>query len=301
MPNVDAEPDPFIVLETLPCDVLNALMLTIDLAVGGHISATCKKFHALFAEAAPTLARRHALHLLTMKVPRASKVFAEERWAVEPIDWQAVVQGLRKLKRMRPPGCPFQKYLRHLQGVAADDPEIIQRLLGVSMLPSSVAEAVDAERGHWTRATVAGLAIAGNDGQGEAQLLKRNLLGYPWALLGYPWVQSVRTTFVDEFSMRRFLQVLTWATADAPRLRLLMAEIQQISCRGTERFVMELHRQVREDGASAIDAMSRGEQRSIGCRQLMSFCHLVRIVGHATGAEPRAGEEPRERAVHFWA
>ena len=105
MPNVDAEPHPFIVLETLPCDVLNALMLTTDLAVGGHISATCKRFHALFAEAAPTLARRYALQLLASKVPHASKLFVEERWASEPIEWLAVVEGLRKLRSMPSPGC----------------------------------------------------------------------------------------------------------------------------------------------------------------------------------------------------
>ena len=77
------------------------------------------------------------------------------------------------------------------------------------MLPSSVVEAYDAERAHWTPATVAGLCVAKD------------------------------------------------ASFKIP---------------------------------VALDAMSRGEQRRLGCRQLMSFCHLVRIVGLANGAEPRAGE-----------
>ena len=99
------------------------------------------------------------------------------------------------------------------------------------------------------------------------------------------------STLLDEFSMQRFLNVLTWATAGVPHLRLLMAECEQIYCRGTERFLMDVRSEVRETGgASALDAMSRGEQRRLGCRQLMSFCHLVRIVGLANGAEPRAGE-----------
>ena len=150
------------------------------------------------------------------------------------------VQSLfKRLAKCPPPGCKYQKYLRWLQGSPADSDIVRRVLVGVSMLPASFREMTE---------------IVHENDDPKICFTKRSKIILHW-LFNHPdssysrgKLQKQLEKFLETekpigtfFNLRKFKIFMEYVMGDdkdpnnlslSKRLRLLMAEYYQISCRG---------------------------------------------------------------------
>ena len=211
----------------------------------------------------------------------------------------------RRLARMPPFTEPKegQKYLRWLVGEleathSADAPVVRRALVGLSLLPRSIATCFRASDGRWeppVRAAVQYLFAA-----------------YRAIAAPKERVDEAATRLFDFGRFERVCEGMLHDLAsvgedsDAPRvegcachpsvhpsqkLRLLMAEYEQIRCRGAAEFIdAPMPRSLRRGAIDleALEAAAMDHSWRSTHRQLGSFCQLVRLANH-------------DKEVEFWA
>eukprot|EP00931_Biecheleriopsis_adriatica_P035903 TRINITY_DN20696_c0_g1_i1.p1 TRINITY_DN20696_c0_g1~~TRINITY_DN20696_c0_g1_i1.p1 ORF type:complete len:283 (-),score=45.06 TRINITY_DN20696_c0_g1_i1:278-1126(-) len=177
------------------------------------------------------------------------------------------------------PGDPMQKYLRWLQGVPAGDERVLQSLWFVSLL-ADVEVHVDpvaaAGEGHVDQVTAA--AFLGLDAiwqrtagemrtadDVEALALSRGAKITP--ALGEQLKSSgclgIRRALEPHYKLADHIHVLEWILREGEKaLRVIMAEVYQISCRGIDTFL-------------GIEKDRPGPSHP---RQMESYKHLLAIV-----------------------
>lgn len=164
-----------------------------------------------------------------------------------------------QLSNLPSPGCQYQKYLRWLQGVPAGDERVVQSLWFLSVLSNPTQSAEKEEDP----------AMCGN-GQGKVcmdevnaavilglcALWTRDFVRSPRGLevptlsrevqitpklvkqLDNSQWQEIRRALEPQYRPTAHTQLLEWILEDgSPRLRVAMAEVQQILIRSAERFV----------------------------------------------------------------
>jgi hypothetical protein len=196
-----------------------------------------------------------------------------------------------------------QKYLRWLVGEleathSADAPVVRRALVGLSLLPRSIATCFRASDGRWeppVRAAVQYLFAA-----------------YRAIAAPKERVDEAATRLFDFGRFERVCEGMLHDLAsvgedsDAPRvegcachpsvhpsqkLRLLMAEYEQIRCRGAAEFIdAPMPRSLRRGAIDleALEAAAMDHSWRSTHRQLGSFCQLVRLANH-------------DKEVEFWA
>ena len=103
------------------------------------MATTCRTLYTIVGEV-PCHYYRHCLLQYLHLVPEERKVTRTVLPSVDQDgqDWRAVFREVhslfRRLAECPPPGCPYQKYLRWLQGI------VCRVLVGVSMLPASIRD-----------------------------------------------------------------------------------------------------------------------------------------------------------------
>ena len=148
-------------------------------------------------------------------------------------DWRMVLAqtGLlfKQLAGLKSPGCPFQKYLRWLEGLPADCPIVRRVLVGVSMLPKTFRELIEPV------SVVNPTMICFN-------LMAKTILS--WMFMddkeNYKKDRLQNIPRVDRnvgnyFEYERFKELIEYVSEDGEsdqRLRQIMAEYRQIVCRG---------------------------------------------------------------------
>ena len=311
-------------LTQLPSDLLSHILNACTDLTAAQLSSTCKRWLEVFNADGSRIARR-AIGSLLSKFTRGLKpehLLNSTRHGGPPwprqlvkgsadISWGELAlrlkSALAKLESMKSPGCQYQKYLRWLQGEPASSPTVVRGLLGVSMLPTSLADTVrlvptapqgkgaprwpfleidddhgqhsvpaeseDTKRTDWTLAVKRGLYVA--------------LSGEPGPSFPRAPSSVKRDQLLGSVDVPRFVLMLEWATGEQTRLRLVMAELHQIACRETRTFLTRPKYIATAERASQLERMPRKELAGAAGldRQTVSFTHLVRIVAAATGDE----------------
>lgn len=315
---------PVDLLEALPVDLLHRLFALLLLAdnkdeavsrshssaplhssmVGGGLFAACSQH----LRAAYLTLPEHAFRAPALALLGLSQTVSPMESIQEP-NWRHAYHTTcivwRRLARMPPFTEPKegQKYLRWLVGEleaahSADAPVVRRALVGLSLLPRSIATCFRASDGRWeppVRAAVQYLFAA-----------------YRAIAAPKERVDEAATRLFDFGRFERVCEGMlhdlasVGADSDAPRvegcachpsvhpsqkLRLLMAEYEQIRCRGAAEFIdAPMPRSLRR-GAVDLDALEAAAMdhswRSTH-RQLGSFCQLVRLANH-------------DKEVEFWA
>eukprot|EP00931_Biecheleriopsis_adriatica_P035904 TRINITY_DN20696_c0_g1_i2.p1 TRINITY_DN20696_c0_g1~~TRINITY_DN20696_c0_g1_i2.p1 ORF type:complete len:286 (-),score=34.12 TRINITY_DN20696_c0_g1_i2:278-1135(-) len=187
-----------------------------------------------------------------------------------------------QLCSFRSPGDPMQKYLRWLQGIPAGDERVLQSLWFVSLLANvemhcdqESAPDVEVQVDQVTAAAFLGLdanAIwqtkAGEMGRVddvEVLALSRRAkitpaLGEQLTSLG---CLGIRRALEPHYKLADHIHVLEWILREGEKaLRVIMAEVYQISCRGIDTFL-------------GIEKDRPGPSHP---RQMESYKHLLAIV-----------------------
>lgn len=146
-------------LTQLPSDLLSHILNACTDLTAAQLSSTCKRWLEVFNADGSRIERR-AIGSLLSKFTRGLKpehLLNSTRHGGPPwprqlvkgsadISWGELAlrlkSALAKLESMKSPGCQYQKYLRWLQGEPASSPTVVRGLLGVSMLPTSLADTV---------------------------------------------------------------------------------------------------------------------------------------------------------------
>ena len=149
-------------------------------------------------------------------------------------DWKRIFSNIRllfnQLSHCQPPGCSFQKYLRWVEGCPADCGIIRRVLVGVSMLPPTFRELTEPVR------EKEGTIICFN-------LRARTVLS--WLFLDDKdiykkdknekhWETECNVGQYFEFNkFKKLMEYVTEKEESEQRLRQLLAEYRQVSCRGS--------------------------------------------------------------------
>jgi len=240
LPTYKSDPDQIepITLDHLPEELLIAILCLLNLKDARSLSKTCEAFQAAF-KAVPNLLHRHwLLQSLWLTPETTTCIFFPD---TNNHDWRQARENVErlfeKLSLCKPPGCKYQKYLRWLQGEKADCPIIRKALVGVSMLPLYFLD-----------------MFQDSDQADKENLMERKekLTERSWKMLGwmFPYcevgsdspqsevdIPCKRSTNVGKyFDYQKFLKLMDFILLDPEesdkRLRQVMAEYHQISCRG---------------------------------------------------------------------
>jgi hypothetical protein len=313
---------PVDLLEALPVDLLHRLFTLLLLpdnkdeavsrshssaplhsSMAGHLAACSQHLRAAYLTLPEHAFRAPALALLGL-----SQTVSPMESIQEP-NWRHAYHTTcivwRRLARMPPFTEPKegQKYLRWLVGEleathSADAPVVRRALVGLSLLPRSIATCFRASDGRWeppVRAAVQYLFAA-----------------YRAIAAPKERVDEAATRLFDFGRFERVCEGMLHDLAsvgedsDAPRvegcachpsvhpsqkLRLLMAEYEQIRCRGAAEFIdAPMPRSLRRGAIDleALEAAAMDHSWRSTHRQLGSFCQLVRLANH-------------DKEVEFWA
>lgn len=315
---------PVDLLEALPVDLLHRLFTLLllpdnkdeavsrshssaplhsSMAGGGLLAACSQHLRAAYLTLPEHAFRAPALALLGL-----SQTVSPMESIQEP-NWRHAYHTTcivwRRLARMPPFTEPKegQKYLRWLVGEleaahSADAPVVRRALVGLSLLPRSIATCFRASDGRWeppVRAAVQYLFAA-----------------YRAIAAPKERVDEAATRLFDFGRFERVCEGMLHDLAsvgedsDAPRvegcachpsvhpsqkLRLLMAEYEQIRCRGAAEFIdAPMPRSLRRGAIDleALEAAAMDHSWRSTHRQLGSFCQLVRLANH-------------DKEVEFWA
>ena len=313
---------PVDLLEALPVDLLHRLFTLLLLpdnkdeavsrshssaplhsSMAGHLAACSQHLRAAYLTLPEHAFRAPALALLGL-----SQTVSPMESIQEP-NWRHAYHTTcivwRRLARMPPFTEPKegQKYLRWLVGEleathSADAPVVRRALVGLSLLPRSIATCFRASDGRWeppVRAAVQYLFAA-----------------YRAIAAPKERVDEAATRLFDFGRFERVCDGMLHDLAsvgedsDAPRvegcachpsvhpsqkLRLLMAEYEQIRCRGAAEFIdAPMPRSLRRGAIDleALEAAAMDHSWRSTHRQLGSFCQLVRLANH-------------DKEVEFWA
>ena len=173
------------------------------------------------------LLKRHWVLQYLKLIPVNVKIGRIHREADKDKDWRLAMREVfslfRRLATCPPPGCGIQKYLRWLQGRPADCGIVRRVLVGVSMLPASFRQMTEVAKADKSK-------ICFN---------KRSKTILNWLFpkeKGYQ-IQIEKLLEPDEpigpfFIFRKFQVLTEYVIESNERLRLVMAEYHQISCRG---------------------------------------------------------------------
>jgi hypothetical protein len=339
---------PVDLLEALPVDLLHRLFTLLLLpdnkdeavsrshssaplhsSMAGHLAACSQHLRAAYLTLPEHAFRAPALALLGL-----SQTVSPMESIQEP-NWRHAYHTTcivwRRLARMPPFTEPKegQKYLRWLVGEleathSADAPVVRRALVGLSLLPRSIATCFRASDGRWeppVRAAVQYLfaayrAIAApKERVDEAatrlfdfgrfeRVCEGMLEGLGEGGSSVSLRRSQNVTLVCEGMLHDLASV--GEDSDAPRvegcachpsvhpsqkLRLLMAEYEQIRCRGAAEFIdAPMPRSLRRGAIDleALEAAAMDHSWRSTHRQLGSFCQLVRLANH-------------DKEVEFWA
>ena len=129
----------------------------------------------------------------------------------------------RRLAKCPPPGCAIQKYLRWLQGRPADCDIVRRVLVGVSMLPATFREMTE---------------TVNKTDESKICFTDRSKIILNWLFPrenGYQIKGKLlenENPVVTFFTFQKFKVFTEYVIESNERLRLVMAEYHQISCRG---------------------------------------------------------------------
>jgi hypothetical protein len=314
--------DPELVFDVLPVDLLHRLFTLLLLpdnkdeavsrshssaplhsSMAGHLAACSQHLRAAYLTLPEHAFRAPALALLGLsQTVSPMKSIQEPNWRHA---YHTTCIVWRRLARMPPFTEPKegQKYLRWLVGEleathSADAPVVRRALVGLSLLPRSIATCFRASDGRWeppVRAAVQYLFAA-----------------YRAIAAPKERVDEAATRLFDFGRFERVCEGMLHDLAsveedsDAPRvegcachpsvhpsqkLRLLMAEYEQIRCRGAAEFIdAPMPRSLRRGAIDleALEAAAMDHSWRSTHRQLGSFCQLVRLANH-------------DKEVEFWA
>jgi hypothetical protein len=313
---------PVDLLEALPVDLLHRLFTLLLLpdnkdeavsrshssaplhsSMAGHLAACSQHLRAAYLTLPEHAFRAPALALLGL-----SQTVSPMESIQEP-NWRHAYHTTcivwRRLARMPPFTEPKegQKYLRWLVGEleathSADAPVVRRALVGLSLLPRSIATCFRASDGRWEPPVRAA---------GQYLFAAYRAIAAPKER-----VDEAATRLFDFGRFERVCEGMLHDLAsdgedsDAPRvegcachpsvhpsqkLRLLMAEYEQIRCRGAAEFIdAPMPRSLRRGAIDleALEAAAMDHSWRSTHRQLGSFCQLVRLANH-------------DKEVEFWA
>ena len=313
---------PVDLLEALPVDLLHRLFTLLLLpdnkdeavsrshssaplhsSMAGHLAACSQHLRAAYLTLPEHAFRAPALALLGL-----SQTVSPMESIQEP-NWRHAYHTTcivwRRLARMPPFTEPKegQKYLRWLVGEleathSADAPVVRRALVGLSLLPRSIATCFRASDGRWeppVRAAVQYLFAAYR----AIAAPKERVDEAATRLFDFGRFERVCEGLLDDLAS-------VGEDSDAPRvegcachpsvhpsqkLRLLMAEYEQIRCRGAAEFIdAPMPRSLRRGAIDleALEAAAMDHSWRSTHRQLGSFCQLVRLANH-------------DKEVEFWA
>jgi len=261
-------------LSLLPRDLQTQVQRACCDVGATRLSSTCRLWHAVYAADRSRARRRAIIRILTDWTGGQNVLDLGSSVPADGSGWEACWERLHellvRLASMKSPGCRFQKYLRWLDGAAPSSPQVVRGILGVSLLPTTLVETVcDVEPDPTGPPGVARPATRWASTVESAIRFACSCHGSSKYIRG-----PCSLACVD---LPRFLRVLEWVTAEQRRLRLLMAELHQIACRGTSRFLAGPRFTKAEAAELAKLAWLPSD------RQTESFTHLIRIAAAAVG------------------
>jgi hypothetical protein len=117
----------------------------------------------------------------------------------------------RSLSLMKSPGCQFQKYLRSFVDLGANSPLVRNVIKGVSLLPETLEECFHS------------LTICDFTPELEGAWYVMN----DW----FHNKSNLSINYDDDF-IPRYLRLFAWVVSDQNHLRVIMAQYNQLACRG---------------------------------------------------------------------
>jgi hypothetical protein len=313
---------PVDLLEALPVDLLHRLFTLLLLpdnkdeavsrshssaplhsSMAGHLAACSQHLRAAYLTLPEHAFRAPALALLGLsQTVSPMKSIQEPNWRHA---YHTTCIVWRRLARMPPFTEPKegQKYLRWLVGEleathSADAPVVRRALVGLSLLPRSIATCFRASDGRWeppVRAAVQYLfaayrAIAApKERVDEAATRLFDFGRFERVCEGM--LHDLASVGEDSDAHRVEGCACHPSVHPSQKLRLLMAEYEQIRCRGAAEFIdAPMPRSLRRGAIDleALEAAAMDHSWRSTHRQLGSFCQLVRLANH-------------DKEVEFWA
>eukprot|EP00092_Neocalanus_flemingeri_P030321 GFUD01032916.1.p1 GENE.GFUD01032916.1~~GFUD01032916.1.p1 ORF type:complete len:268 (+),score=59.70 GFUD01032916.1:22-804(+) len=259
-------------LQDLPPELLLKIISLLSLKDALILSTTCRTVCSTVLGVSNTFHRHWVLQYLKL-IPENVKIGRINQEACN--DWKLTkkeAQSLfRRLANCPPPGCEGQKYLRWLQGRPADCDIVRRVLVGVSMLPASFSEMTE--------------SVDEKDESKIIRFTKRSKIILNWLFPEEKDRIKDRTKVerlleTDKpvgpfFNFDKFQVLMEYVMESNERLRLVMAEYHQISCRGLFEHV-------------GFSSWTRPHAFMTNCRQMGALLDLIKLNNQSPG-------------IRFWA
>lgn len=167
---------------------------------------------------------------------------------------------LLELKKLPSPGCKFQKYLRWLENKPADCFEVRRAIFGASLLPASLDVFSLRKQLIFTEQFQLALTIMLSPFNSLLALVStENFNNYydtgdddELIRVGDVYTcndNSCWQKIMHHFDPARYFRLLEWLIGNNKRLRQLMAEVNQIKCRGVTTFIRRSYIHPRQNDA----------------------------------------------------
>ena len=213
-------------LDLLPAELVLEIISFLSYRDTMAMATTCRTLHTLVLELPGQYYRHWVLQYLHLvqdgrKVSRVVVVAGDaQHWKAE---FREAYSLFRRLVNCPPPGCPYQKYLRWLQGKPADCGIVRRVLVGVSMLPPTIRDMTEPVKTdqYMVCFTERSRIILNWLFPKEREYLKR-----------LDKIVEVENPIGQFFNFRHFKALVEYVMEENERLRLVMAEYHQIQCRG---------------------------------------------------------------------
>eukprot|EP00092_Neocalanus_flemingeri_P030320 GFUD01032915.1.p1 GENE.GFUD01032915.1~~GFUD01032915.1.p1 ORF type:complete len:258 (+),score=54.21 GFUD01032915.1:22-795(+) len=256
-------------LQDLPAELLLEIICLLSFRDTLMLGTTCKAVYSTVAGVPKNFHRHWVLQYLKL-IPKNIKIGTIQQEADKDVDWmqamREVVSLFKRLAKCPPPGCGLQKYLRWLQHRPADCDIVRRVLVGVSMLPTSFREMTE---------------IVNKD-KSKICFTERSKIILNWL---FPKEKNYRIKIerlleVDKlvhpfFNFNKFQVLMEYVMESNERLRLVMAEYHQISCRGLFEHV-------------GFSSWTRPHAFMTNCRQMGALLDLIKLNNQSPG-------------IRFWA
>jgi hypothetical protein len=132
-----------------------------------------------------------------------------------------VIDALEKnLNLMGSPGCQIQKYLRSFIGLKANSPLVKNVIKGVTLLPATLEACFHSMTICDFTSELEGAWYTMNTSQVDPRMSDR-----------VHNMSNISVNYNDEF-LPRYLRLFAWVVSDQAHLRVLMAQYEQLACRG---------------------------------------------------------------------
>eukprot|EP00092_Neocalanus_flemingeri_P020438 GFUD01022142.1.p1 GENE.GFUD01022142.1~~GFUD01022142.1.p1 ORF type:complete len:271 (+),score=57.20 GFUD01022142.1:82-894(+) len=269
-------------LQDLPAELLLEIISLLSFRDTLMLGTTCKAVYSTVAGVPKNFHRHWVLQYLKL-IPKNIKIGTIQQEADKDVDWmqamREVVSLFKRLAKCPPPGCGLQKYLRWLQHRPADCDIVRRVLVGVSMLPTSFREMTE---------------IVNKD-ESKICFTERSKIILNWL---FPKEKNYRIKIerlleVDKlvdpfFNFNKFQVLMEYVMDSNERLRLVMAEYHQISCRGLFEDVGFLSWTRPSSILVEIESGSSDENFTKHGRQIGALLDLIKLNNQSPG-------------IRFWA